>query len=306
MSIQAVSWVLTHSQAKLGARLVLMSIANHADAIGEHAYPPVAMIAAEAGMSERQAQRCIATLKRIGELEVAGVGGRGRSNAFRLIKMGDKLSPFNGVDTTAKGDISGIEKGDIIDTHSAERVTFSAQKGDISGQKGCQKCHPNLKRTLREDSDASHLPPAKVPPAAEPDPVGEIFDRGLRLLGGKRRSLLGKLRKEHGDEVVLAAIIATEAECPSEPVAFLIGCLARAGPKTRGKHPGTYRPGAGAALFEGGYLAAQSYIERHQLDYPTGDAAALPLLDGKRSGGDAPGADRGLAGGHGRIPAESG
>lgn len=166
MSIQAVSWVMTHSQAKLGARLVLIAIANHADANGEHAYPPIAMIAAEAGMSERQAQRCIAALKRLGEVDVAGVGGRGRTNAFCLPRMGGKLSPFNTPEPEpVKGDNSGAN-GDISDIVSAiERVTFRAEKGDKSGQKGCQKCHPNLKRTVRE--------PRGPPPTVPPPPGGD-------------------------------------------------------------------------------------------------------------------------------------
>jgi hypothetical protein len=65
------------------------------------------------------------------------------------------------------------------------------------------------------------------PPAGPPattDPIKSLFDRGLAVLGGQptARSLLGKLRREHGDAAVLAAISAAEAEAPSEPVAWLI------------------------------------------------------------------------------------
>lgn len=130
--------------------------------------------------------------------------------------------------------------------------------------------------TKEEDSEATPLLPA--------DPVKAIFDRGLTILGQAHRSLLGKMRRDHGDEAVLAGIIACEAEQPSEPVSFFIACMSRAPPingRGNGKHPGTYRPGPVAALFEGGYNAAEAYIRRHQGDLEPDPASALPLLDRK-------------------------
>lgn len=59
------------------------------------------------------------------------------------------------------------------------------------------------------------------------DPVKEIWDRGLAILGNGQRSLLGKLRKTYTDPAVLAAIVTCENECPSEPAAFLVACLER-------------------------------------------------------------------------------
>lgn len=64
------SWVLDESSAKLGDRLVLLSIANHADKYGRGAYPSVSLIAAEAGLSDRQAIRSIQNLEKMGELIV--------------------------------------------------------------------------------------------------------------------------------------------------------------------------------------------------------------------------------------------
>lgn len=54
MSIQAVAWVLDHEQATTGAeRLVLLSIANHADASGD-SYPSIERIMREANLARRR------------------------------------------------------------------------------------------------------------------------------------------------------------------------------------------------------------------------------------------------------------
>lgn len=81
-------WVLDHSDAELASRLVLLAIANHADAHGRNAWPSQATIAAEAHVSERTVRRCIDALVDLGELEVkqyaGGTNGRGRTNYYEL------------------------------------------------------------------------------------------------------------------------------------------------------------------------------------------------------------------------------
>lgn len=78
MSVQAISWVMDHSRSRLGARLVLLSVANHAHADGTGAYPSKATIAREAGLSPRQVQRLIRELEDLGEVRVLrGEGPRG-------------------------------------------------------------------------------------------------------------------------------------------------------------------------------------------------------------------------------------
>jgi hypothetical protein len=57
------SWVLRHSEARLGERLVLLVLADHAKDDGSSAWPSVATIAHEAHLSEKQVQRCLASLK---------------------------------------------------------------------------------------------------------------------------------------------------------------------------------------------------------------------------------------------------
>lgn len=70
MSIQAVAWVLEHSEATLADRLVLIAIANHADARGWNAFPSVRLIGTEARCGRSTVYRAIEALERSGELVV--------------------------------------------------------------------------------------------------------------------------------------------------------------------------------------------------------------------------------------------
>lgn len=101
------AWVLDSSKSRLAARLVLLSIANHADAHGFQAWPSIPTIAREAHVSERQAQRAILELACMGELLVCLQGGPGKSNAYRVVMGGDKLSPGGVTNPTIGGDKSG-------------------------------------------------------------------------------------------------------------------------------------------------------------------------------------------------------
>lgn len=143
MSIQAMGWVLEHSQSEGSDRLVLLAIANHANSSGELAYPSAAMLAAEARVDRRTVFRCIHRLSAIGELDVARGGGRGKTNSYRL----------NGVTTPP-----------LV----SETVTSDPVKGDISSRNGdsCvtqnrfNRPEPKTAGARRQNSD--NLPPPKI------------------------------------------------------------------------------------------------------------------------------------------------
>jgi len=85
MSWQAVTWVLEHSQSTLGSRLVLLSIASHANREGVESWPAVDTIAIEARLSRRQVQCCLLRLKQSGELNFEeNRGGRAKTNHYTL------------------------------------------------------------------------------------------------------------------------------------------------------------------------------------------------------------------------------
>lgn len=111
--------VRQHSTAKGSVRAVLNVLADYANDSG-FAWPGRALLASEAGVSERTVIRAIQKLCADGWVEVAenASGGRGK-------KPGFKITP----PTPQKGDIKG-------DNSAAERVTTCHQKGDNVTVKG--------------------------------------------------------------------------------------------------------------------------------------------------------------------------
>ncbi len=76
MSVHAISAVLKHSRARLGDRLVMLVLADHADANGGNSFPSLPLIAAEALMSTRQVRRALQKLEGTEkfEAEIEAVG----------------------------------------------------------------------------------------------------------------------------------------------------------------------------------------------------------------------------------------
>jgi hypothetical protein len=85
VSVQAISAVLQESASRLGDRLVLLAIANHAKADGSDAWPGIAQLATEARLSERQVQRALRNLQDLGELEVRYKAGPRGTNLYDVL-----------------------------------------------------------------------------------------------------------------------------------------------------------------------------------------------------------------------------
>jgi hypothetical protein len=77
MSIHVLNWVLRHSEARLGDRLVLLSLADHAKEDGTSAWPSQETIAVCARLTDRQVRRCLANLERDGRIRKAGTSRSG-------------------------------------------------------------------------------------------------------------------------------------------------------------------------------------------------------------------------------------
>ena len=149
-----------------------------------------------------------------------------------------------------------------------------------------------IKEEDSEEASASSGADAPADPCAI-DPVKELWDRGLLIVGPRNRALLGKLCKEHGNVAVMEAIVTTEQELPVDPLSFLLGCLKRYGENGHGRK---LSPGEKLAL---GFAAAPDAYEARERARA---AAAEPLLDAERSSSDAAGAGSGLDRGSGRVP----
>jgi DNA-binding Lrp family transcriptional regulator len=89
MSSHVTSWVLKHSEARLGNRLVLLALADHAHADGSSAYPTVGLLAREARLSERQVQNALRALEKDGAIEHTGTMPDSR-RIYRVIMEGAK------------------------------------------------------------------------------------------------------------------------------------------------------------------------------------------------------------------------
>jgi Helix-turn-helix domain len=83
VSIQAVGWVLQHSRAKGVTRLVLISLANHAND-QSMCWPSQRTIAREAGIGKGTVSLAIDRLLEMGELTIVLKGGSHSSTRYRL------------------------------------------------------------------------------------------------------------------------------------------------------------------------------------------------------------------------------
>jgi DNA-binding MarR family transcriptional regulator len=93
VSIQAVAWVLDHSEATLADRLVLIAIANHVDGKGWNAWPAIGRIASEARVDRRTVFRAIETLETAGELTVERRTGRSSIYGITAIMGWQDVTP---------------------------------------------------------------------------------------------------------------------------------------------------------------------------------------------------------------------
>lgn len=96
MSVRHVSWVLDHSPAKNGERLVLLAVANHADEADE-AWPSEACLAHETNLSRGQVRRIVGRCVEAGwlvrEVNAAPderIRADQRPNLYRLVMVSDR------------------------------------------------------------------------------------------------------------------------------------------------------------------------------------------------------------------------
>lgn len=90
MSVHCMSWVLKHSEATLGARLVLLVLADHAKDDGTAAWPAVATVAHEARVSPQAARAALRRLEAAGMIEATGKSKKG-TTVYRVL-MGEQVT----------------------------------------------------------------------------------------------------------------------------------------------------------------------------------------------------------------------
>lgn len=117
MSIHVISWVLKHSDATLGRRLVLLVIADHADEDGNNSWCSVATIAREARMARPSVQRCLRSLEASGAIVETGKGPTG-SHEYRVVMGGHQIeAPAS---SSAQGGNSVMPKPSLVQPSESE------------------------------------------------------------------------------------------------------------------------------------------------------------------------------------------
>ena len=86
------TWVFERSESTLGARLVLLAIAGHADRGGRNSWASVKSLSEEARLSVRQTQYALRKLEATGEIRKSGMSQR-RTHVYDLPKMGAESAP---------------------------------------------------------------------------------------------------------------------------------------------------------------------------------------------------------------------
>lgn len=141
------AWALSEPTTAGTDRLVLLSLANHANEIGQ-SWPSVATIAREANVSERAVQRSIASLKKAGLVAVLTnaapderIPRDRRPNLYRILRK--------------RGDAHGTPTPDGVTDETPRGVTPVTERGDASDTQTVSE--PSVKRLPSPKADGAEL-----------------------------------------------------------------------------------------------------------------------------------------------------
>lgn len=137
------AWVLKHSTTTGTDRLVLLSLANHANENGQ-CWPSVRTIAREANVTERAVQRSLASMRKdkliITEFQAAPdkrIPDRFRPNLYRIVRgdAGDTPNEIGGDAGGSSGVTPVTLRGDAGDTQSiSEPITDPSGGAPLASQ----------------------------------------------------------------------------------------------------------------------------------------------------------------------------
>ena len=131
-----------------------------------------------------------------------------------------------------------------------EKRKKQSERAKARWNKDKDQCHGNAAPHITGNAPTPSPTPTLIPldksngAAVEIDPTKVMFDAGIALFAGagvseaKARPLLGKWRRDHGDEAVMAALGKAKREGALDPVSFIEGCF-RA---KRSTGPGRFSP----------------------------------------------------------------
>ncbi|MDP2712293.1 MAG: helix-turn-helix domain-containing protein [Solirubrobacteraceae bacterium] len=198
MSVEALSWVFRRSRAEHSARLVLLSLANHAGGDGGHTYPSIGKIAAETRLGESTVRGALEQLKDLGEITEVGVSPL-RTRCFRLPLDPAESAGSEGADTAGSG---GAESAPPQNLHPRRIQQPTPQILRFDPAESAPK--PSL-TVHQPKEDASHPRPVR-PNRTTTGDVTKVFDEwvtatgrtGRTQLTDKRRRIIRRALASHG------------------------------------------------------------------------------------------------------------
>ncbi|MDX8151116.1 helix-turn-helix domain-containing protein [Patulibacter brassicae] len=182
MSVQAISYVLDHSEARGSDRLVLIALANHAGAEHAECWPSVPLIASEARVSERTAQYALRALEKHGRIERKGTGPQGQTRWRVVLDAAADTAPPADDEPAAGADpapqeepADGAEAAPGADSAGAQDATEGVQTTAPGGADVCTRTVKNRQENRQTAAtDASATAPARDaderPKLTEPQP----------------------------------------------------------------------------------------------------------------------------------------
>lgn len=246
MSADALEWAWKQQGLPSLVKMVLLRLCHLADDRG-WCCPSQAHIAADTSMSRKSVNRSIKQLIENGLIE-----------AKTQNENGAKIVSAYSVRCNPQSYACNLQSLPPHVTHSPITESILEVKNTSS---------------LRSEGAAS----------APPNPVKDLWLRGVAILGEGNRRLLGKMVKQYGPVAVLGAIVACEEETRADPAGFFVKAC-----ETRARDaPQNYHQTPLGNLFEGAKRAADAFNARQSLgNRRDREPVVVPLLDGSRTRSD--------------------
>lgn len=139
------SWVFRHSEAKLGARLVLLCLAEFAHDDGSRAFPSVATMCERTRMSERGVQEALRRLEADGMIERREKPLANGTNVYRVLMGGADSAP-GGVQQLREGGAAAAP--DPSSDPSVDRVVVEGQGSLLGDEPAKPKPAPRMQKLV--------------------------------------------------------------------------------------------------------------------------------------------------------------
>jgi len=172
VSVHVVSWVLRSSPERLGRRLVLLVLADHAKEDGTAAWPSVETIAEQARLSERQARRALRELELAGAIEQTGRSSKG-TNVYTV-----KMTGGGQNDPPAEADIPDLNLSEMSPDPPGPTPTASpigeAARADGAAPVGTPQSAGDGEDVVAPPSTSSEVDVAGAPQTVVDAATGEL------------------------------------------------------------------------------------------------------------------------------------